>query len=348
MTPSAARTSGAPGASAETVARSYLVRGDTPSLVAQAARTLVERLVGDRDAALVVEEHGGPSADDIDVGAVIDACTTPSFLVDRRVVVVRDAGRLVAADAARLVGALVDPPESNVLVLVGGGGTVPQSLAKSVAASGEVIDVTVRRRRDRTRWFEDRIQAAPVRLGAGASRRLAEHLGEDLGRLTGMLDTLASAYGPGAAVSEAQLEPFLGVAGAVPPWDLTDAIDRGDTATALATLDRMTGAGGRAPVEIVGILHRHFSGMLRLDGAGARSGDEAAAMLGAGTSFVGQKVLAQANRLGGERIGQAVVLVADADLDVKGRSALPPGTVLEVLVARLSRLTRSRSTSRRR
>jgi hypothetical protein len=47
----------------------------------------------------VVEEHGGPGAPDLDVGIIIDALTTPPFITDRRVVVVRDAGRLVAADA---------------------------------------------------------------------------------------------------------------------------------------------------------------------------------------------------------------------------------------------------------
>ena len=45
-----------------------------------------------------------PGVDQFDVGAVIDACTTPPFLVDRRVVVVREAGQMAAADAKRLVG----------------------------------------------------------------------------------------------------------------------------------------------------------------------------------------------------------------------------------------------------
>ena len=85
------------------------MRGDDPALVAQAARTLLAALVGDRDPTLVVEEHGGSSIEELDVGAVVDACTTPPFLVDRRVVVVRDAGRLGAADAARLAAYLADP-----------------------------------------------------------------------------------------------------------------------------------------------------------------------------------------------------------------------------------------------
>ena len=50
------------------------------------------------------------------------------------------------------------------------------------------------------------------------------------------------------------------------------------------------------------------------------------------------KALAEARRLGIERIARAVRLVARADLDVRGVTALPAEAVLEVLVARLCRL----------
>jgi len=325
----------------------YLVRGSDPSLIAQEARSLLDELVGGRDPALVVEEHGG-AGDDLDVGMVVDACTTPPFLVDRRVVVVRDAGRLTASDAGRIVAALREPVPSIALVLVGGGGTVPQALVKAVSASGKVVDAAVGTGRDRTRWVGEQLKGAPVRLDAGATKRLSAHLGEDLGRLAGVLQTLAAAYGEGAVVREEQLEPFLGEAGSVPPWDLTDAIDNGATPEALATLRRMTGAGGRSAPEIVAVLHRHFSNILRLDGAGIGSGEEAARVLGARSAFVAKKALAQSNRLGSEKVALAITLLAAADLDVKGRTALPPEVVLEVLVARLCRLTRARRAPGRR
>jgi DNA polymerase III subunit delta len=326
----------------------YLVRGDDPSLVAQETRTLLERLVEERDPALVVEEHGGSSIEELDVGAVVDACATPPFLVDRRVVVVREAGRLNAGDAARIIAALEDPLPAITLVLVGGGGTVPQALVKAVGAGGRVIDAAAGTGRDRARWLSEQLKQAPVRLNGPAARRLGDHLGEDLGRLAGVLQTLAVAYGDGATVDEDQLEPFLGEAGSVPPWDLTDAIDAGDTAQALTVLHRMMGAGGRAAPEIVAILHRHFSLMLRLDGAGIGSGEEAAELLGIRSAFVAKKGLAQAGRLGSDRVAQAITLVADADLDVKGQTGLPPEVVLEVLVARLSRLARVRAPAGRR
>ena len=74
-------------------APTYFVKGEDASLVAQEVRALLAEVVGDRDHSLVVEEIGGGPGDDINVGAVVDACLTPPFLIDRRVVVVADASK---------------------------------------------------------------------------------------------------------------------------------------------------------------------------------------------------------------------------------------------------------------
>ena len=318
----------------------YLVKGNDASLVAQAAHALTERLVGGGDASLMVEEFGGPGVDQFDVGAVIDACTTPPFLVARRVVVVREAGQLNAADAKRLAGYLEDPLPTTALVVVGGGGTVPQSLTKAIARAGEVVDTSVGTGRARTQWLADHLKGGPVRLDGPATALLAEHLGEDMGRLEGLLDTLASAYGTGATVSSDDLEPFLGTAGTLAPWDLTDAIDSGDAARALDVLHRMLAAGDSHPLVVMSMLHRHYRQLLRLDGSGVTSPEEAAQVLGLRSAYPAKKALAQSRRLGSARTARAVRLLAAADLDLRGATGLSGEAVLDVLVARLSRLVR--------
>jgi DNA polymerase-3 subunit delta len=191
----------------------------------------------------------------------------------------------------------------------------------------------------------ERLHAAPVRLDVRAATLLGDHLGGDLSRVQGLLDTLEAAYGPGAAIDSEKLEPFLGEAGRVAPWDLTDAIDAGDTPTALAALGRLVGPGGSHPLVILSVLHRHYQAMLRLDGAGVTSGEQAAELLGMRSAFPAKKALEQGRRMGPARIGRAITLLSEADLDVRGRSALPDGTVLEVLVGRLSRLGGVRETA---
>jgi len=326
----------------------YLVRGDDASLVGQHMHDLLGILAGEYDAAMVVEEHGGLGADELDVGMVVDALTTPPFLTDRRIVVLRDAGRLAAADAARLVACLEDPLPGVTLVLVAGGGTIPAALVKATERGGQVIDTAVGTGRARTQWLVDRLHEAPVRLDARAGSRLGEHLGGDVSRLRGLLDALAAAYGEGASIDVEKLEPFLGEAGTVAPWDLSDAIDSGDTAGALGALRRLFGAGAYHPLQVLAILHRHYQAMLRLDGSGVTTPDEAAARLGMRSSYPAKKALEQGRRLGPTGISRAVTLLADADLDVRGRSALPAETVLEVLVGRLSRLGAAREPTTRR
>jgi DNA polymerase-3 subunit delta len=316
--------------------------------VGQRVHDLLAELVGANDLSMVVEELGSAGSEDLDVGAVVDAVTTPPFLTDRRIVVVREAGRLVAADAARLGACLADPLPGVTLVLVAGGGTIPAALVKAIERHGSVLDASVGTGRARTQWLVERLHDAPVKVDARAGSRLGEHLGGDMSRLRGLLDALAAAYGEGASIDIEKLEPFLGEAGSVAPWDLTDALDQGETAVALGALRRLFSAGGLHPLQVLAILHRHYQAMLRLDGSGVTTPDEAAARLGMRSSFPARKALEQSRRLGPVGISRAVTLLAEADLDVRGASALPSETVLEVLVGRLSRLGATRESTTRR
>ena len=325
--------------SSRKAASAYLVKGDDASLVAQEVRALLNDVVGDQDHALVVEEIGRGLGEDLSVGAIVDACTTPPFLVDRRVVVVREAGRLLTADVPRLAEVIRDPLPTTVLVLVGGGGTVPAPLVKAVGAVGEIVDVTTTKAGERKAWLHDHLRGAPVTLEPTAADLLAAHVGEDLGRVEGLLGALSAAYGEGARISAEDLAPYLGEAGNVPRYELTDAIDKGEPGRALSVLHRMLDAGGLVPVQVLATLHGHFANMLALDGDDVVSERDAAAVLGT-APFVAKKALEQSRRLGSTRIAEAIKLIAAADLDVRGASGLNPEVVVEILVARLARQTR--------
>jgi DNA polymerase III subunit delta len=323
----------------------HLVRGDDASLVAQAVHELVSQLAGGNDLGTVVEEHGASGNEDVDVGVVVDALTTPPFLADRRIVVVREAGRLRAADVGRLVECIDAPVPGVVAVFAAGGGVVPAGLVKAVERTGRVTDTTVRSGRDRSRWLAEHLRAAPIRLSSAAASMLEEHLGGDVNRLQGIVETLAGAYGEHAHIDEERLAPFLGGAGSVAGWDLTDAIDQGRIDSALGMLARLSAMPEFPPVRVLGILHRHYQAMLRLDGAEVTGAEEAAALLGMRSSYPAKKALEQSRRLGSARVGRAIVLLGAADLDLRGRSALPNDVVLQVLVARLARLAGTRRTA---
>src|SRR4029077_14589226 len=136
-----------------------------------------------------------------------------------------------------------------------------------------------------------------------------------------LVATLAATFGGSRALKPDDVEPFLGEGGGVPPWNLTDPIDSGDPAAALALLQRMTGAGGRHPLQLMAILHAHYVRLARLDGLDVRSEAQAADILGI-KGFPAKKALTQYRRLGGDGVRRAIDLLAGADLDLRGRRDL--------------------------
>ncbi|HYD10028.1 MAG TPA: DNA polymerase III subunit delta [Acidimicrobiales bacterium] len=337
-----------PAAKATTeVLPAYLVRASDASLRNDALVALLHELVGDGDASLMVEDFD--YADDADPGAIVDACRTPPFLTERRVVVARDVTNHGTDALGVIVEYLADPSPWTSLVLVAAVGESgpkgPKALTDAVKKVGHVVDASIPGGKGRGMWLKDQLKAAPVKLDPAAEKLVDDHLGEDLGRLTNLLEVLAAAYGHGARVSADEVEPFLGEAGGVPPWELTDAIDGGDIPRALRALHRMTAGGSRHPLQVMGTLHGHYGRMLRLDGSGVANEAEAASLLGMkGSTFPAKKALTQARKLGSDGVSRAIQLLSDADLDLRGlRKDWPNELVMEVLVARLCRLAPSRA-----
>jgi DNA polymerase-3 subunit delta len=82
--------------------------------------------------------------------------------------------------------------------------------------------------------------------------------------------------------------------------------------------------------------------LLKLDGAEARDEASAAAAMGIKPGFPARKALDQYRRLGGGGVVRAIGLLAQADLDLRGAKDWPDSLVMEVLVARLTKLVAGR------
>jgi len=321
--------------------RCYVLKGD-PALVADALHGLLAEL---RSAGLDIEELGG---DDLTTGSVVEACNAYFLGGADKAVVLREAQEHVrsADDLKRLATYLGDPNPQTTLVLVLSGDN-RKLVDEAKKAGATILDPSPPgQAKARSGWLTDRLKTAPVRLDRQAAARLGEHLGEDLGRLPGILEVLAAAHGEGAKISAADLDPVLGTEGGGAPWDLTDAIDRGDASSALHHLHRLF--HGRHPFVVQASLLSHYQRILRLDGSGAVNEAQAAALLNMkGSTFPARKALSQAKRLGPSGVARAVELLHRADLDLRGLRTYGPGResdrlTLEVLVARLSRLVPAR------
>lgn len=328
------------------------LKGDDETLMAQALQAAVKDLVGDGDRGLMVEEvteFNYGEGNELSMASLITAAQTMPFLTDRRVVVGRHLTMFsTAASVLPLIELLAVPPDTTDLVLVWEKAsttnrmpTVPKPLAEALKSAGaEVVDV-VPSQRGRKAFIDERLAIAAVRFDNGAKQLIADRLGDDVGRLSAVLETLTSTFGPDTKLSADDVAPFLGEASGVPPWELTDAIDEGNIGLALEKLERMTVGGDRHPLQTLATLHTHYQRALRLDGANATDDRTAAEVLGMGNKlFPAKKALGLSKRLGRGRTTQAIRLLAAADLDLRGNTALSADTVMTVLVARLARMSR--------
>lgn len=315
-----------------------LVAGADEVLRAAKRSTAVAEALAGADPSLAIAELAGEG---YELRELVDAAQTPPFFTDHRVVVGRDLARFKSKDAlAPLLGYLEDPLPTTVLVLEWDGATPAKSLRDAVVAcGGQLVQA------DPGRKLDDFVGAAfseaGLRPDREATRLVIDWLGDEPGRLPGLCTLLAATYGPGAGLRAEDISPFLGDGGGVPPWDLTDAIDRGDIPASISTATRML-RSGRHPLQLLATLHSHYQRILRLDGASVRTEQEAATVLGMkGSTFPAKKALAQSRKLGSTGVRDAIHLLARADLELRGTVDWPPALTVELLVARLARLSRT-------
>ncbi len=162
---------------------------------------------------------------------------------------------------------------------------------------------------------------------------------------------------PGPSSSASDVEPYLGEAGSVPVFELTNAIEEGKVAAALSILDRLLNVTSARqpkpmhPLQVLGLLQSRYRRLLRLDDPSIHTTKDAHAALGGkGSTYPAQKALEASSALGTDGLRRAIDSLHQADLDLKGASAMPEDAVLEVLVARLAALhsrSRSRTGARR-
>ena len=238
-----ASTTSSPSCSAATTAASRSRRSPSPAAPAPATiPTAARRRRGSRRRGCRAAERGGEPA-----------------VHDRAP---RRRGRATSASsppATSTASSATSPIRSTrpILVFVAGGGTMPPALTKklkesrprSAAPESEKTDKVLLAARARGR----RARCAPTRRAR--SRRTSATTPAGSPRI---VDVLASAYGPDVRLGVDDVAPYLGEAGAVPSYQLTNAIEDGDPAAALEMLHRLLTASSPQqpkpmhPLQIMG------------------------------------------------------------------------------------------------
>jgi DNA polymerase III delta subunit len=180
------------------------------------------------------------------------------------------------------------------------------------------------------------------------------HLGDDAGRVPELVELLRATYGDKATLDVDAVEAYLGELGTAGRFDLTNAIDRGELGTALEVLHRLLTATSASqpkplhPMQVMASLVFHYQRLLRLDDPAITTKEQAAEVLGMKSAGGARFPLEAARKLGSDGLREALGLLAQAELDLRGQSGFDERTAIDVLVARLAALSRrhARGTTR--
>jgi DNA polymerase-3 subunit delta len=321
----------------------YLITGSDARLVSVKLTDLTSQLIGDGDRNTMLLSHDletlGADDRDQEIANAMIGAQTGSLFGGERVVVLRGIGEATVDQLKPLVAYLAQPLEDTQLVLTGSG-----KLAKSITdalkqAGATTINTSPPSRfNELSMWFQEQLTEAGLKVDSGALKMLIEWLGQDQARLPSIIEVLVSTYGTKKKLTVDEIEPFLGQEGSVMPWDLTDAIDLSNSPKAIAMLRRMIRSGESHPMQLMAMLHNHYVKLLKLDGPEVRTAGEAMTIIGAKSEFQGKKYLETYRRLGAANISAALQLLARADIDLRGGKDLEEELIMEILVARLSRM----------
>lgn len=287
-----------------------------------------ERL--DRLAKTVVEDLSDPfRIADITAGSLkedparlADEAAAIALTGGRRVVRIRDAGD----NAAAALQSFLDHPMGDALVLVEGGELSPRSSLRKLFETADNA-VALPCYADEGGGLEavihESLRAHGLTAEPDAVAYLTEHLGSDRKLTRSELEKLALYMGPAkGAASRITLEDAAACVGdtaALSMDDLCLAAADGDHATAQRILDRLF-SEGTSTIPILRALQRHFQRLHLCAGfiAKGKTAEQAVAGLRPPPHFrVADKLKQQLARWPADRLGQALELLVNTEMDCK-------------------------------
>jgi DNA polymerase-3 subunit delta len=269
--------------------------------------------------------------------AIVNAARTLPMMAPRRLIVVRDVEGLGAEGLGVLAGYLEKPSPETVLVLWAQKVDGRLKFFQVAKKKGFLHELEVPR--NLAGFVLEEAARRRARVTDEAARRLAEVVGPDLGRLASSVDQL-TLYAGDRPVEAADVDELIAETRERTVFELANAVGQGNRDKALRQVVRLIDQR-ESTIGVTMMLARHMRQVaLARELAEARTPRNDMPRLVGAPPFAIDGLVTQGRRLGPAALARAVVLLAKADLDLKGppKAALGERFILERLVGELCAL----------
>jgi DNA polymerase-3 subunit delta len=268
-----------------------------------------------------------------DVGSAVAIAEQLPMMSDRRVVHIRNSGKLREADEEVMVKYLALPVETTVLIFAADDLDKRKKLAKSLMA-GAAFEFQPLKPNDLQTWIKSYLKKIKVEIEPRAGHRIMEIVRSDLHTVTNELNKLAASSLPSGRITTEMVDALISRSREHMNWELSDHLVSGNRTAALKTVRDLLDDGVE-PVLLIGLIAGTYRRMalansLLMQGAAPAKIFSEVRM----PPFKQGAYLSMLRQIDSGAMAQRIQRIAQADLAIKTSKATPRMQV-EMLVCEL-------------
>jgi DNA polymerase-3 subunit delta len=268
------------------------------------------------------------------VDSAIAAAEQLPMMAARRVVRIRDFGKLREADEEILIRYLGNPVDSTVMIFIADELDKRKKATRTLLEHCAVVEFAPLRDAEAKAWARTRLKELKVAADDQVLTEIIKLVGTSVQTLFSELDKLADAAAPTGRLTLELVDELIGRSRELSNFDLGDQVLAHNRKRALETLHRLLDDGAE-PVMLIGLIASNFHRLALGKQLLARGSRDDVFRNMSVPPFKRDAFMATLQRSDAAKIARGIQLIAAADLAIKTSQATPR-LQLEMLICELA------------
>jgi DNA polymerase-3 subunit delta len=292
----------------------YLLFGPENYLRDLAARAITETSL--KGASLREFNEASYSLSNTDVQQAIAAAEQLPMMSPRRVVEIRDFGKLRESDEEALMRYLARPVESSTVIFVADDLDKRRKLSKTLLDVCAAIEFAPLSDTELAEWAKKRLSDLKVQTDARTLHQIVALVGADVRTLSNELEKLATAALQTGLINMEMVDTLVGRSRELSNFDLADHLIARNRKRALQTLQRLLDDGAE-PVMLIGLIGSNYRRLALAKELMAKGAANQEVYRQVGIFGKREEFLATARRSDAQTLARSIKRIAAADLAIK-------------------------------
>jgi DNA polymerase III subunit delta len=310
----------------------YLLFGAETYLRDLAARAIAD--ISLKGAALREFNEASYSLTSTDVQQAIAAAEQLPMMSSRRVVEIRDFGKLREADEEALMRYITRPVESSIVIFVADDLDKRRKLSKTLLDVCVGVEFASLSDTELAEWAKKRLKDLKVQTDERTLHQIVALVGSDVRTLSNEIEKLATAALGSGLINMEMVDALVGRSRELSNFELADHLIAKNRKRALQTLQRLLDDGAE-PVMLIGLIGSNYRRLALAKELMAKGAANQEVYRQVGIFGRREEFLATARRSDARVLAHSIQRIAAADLAIKTSQATPR-LQLELLICELA------------